>query len=222
MSEREAESDEDCEVYCKLYSGPSGESMSLLMDSSAVLKPVNEYNIVDRIKEANKELFAPDDGLAEGNGKVTKVKFALNLEDYEPTDQQKDLSPSPPDELLQQLSQLKLKPIAEEPPAPSVPEESAVPPLEVPEVEEDEICEEILDLTEVIQESVPQEDIPVDDEDDFSGVDEADLDDSPRRRTLPFLQPFRSSRAPSTRMNRTRRASPTCSPNPTAKRKSAP
>ncbi|KAH8345858.1 hypothetical protein KR067_007769, partial [Drosophila pandora] len=167
MSEREAESDEDCEVY--------------------FLKPVNEYNIVDRIKEANKELFAPDDGLAEGNGKVTKVKFALNLEDYEPTDQQKDLSPSPPDELLQQLSQLKLKPIAEEPPAASVAEEAPeapVPPLEVPEVEEveEEICEEILDLTEVAQESVVQEAVPVDDEDDFSGVDEADLDDSPSKK----------------------------------------
>ncbi|KAH8349914.1 hypothetical protein KR084_009164 [Drosophila pseudotakahashii] len=166
MGEREPESDEDCEVY--------------------FLKPVNEYNIVDRIKEANKELFAPDDEASNGNGKVTKVKFALNLEDYEPTEQQqKDQSPSPPDELLQQLTQLKLKPIAEE--EPSVPEVSKVmekepPPVEEPEVEEveEEICEEILDLSEVPpQQPVVQEATPIDDddEDDFSGVDEADLDD---------------------------------------------
>ncbi|XP_016972706.2 coiled-coil domain-containing protein 181 [Drosophila rhopaloa] len=162
MGEREPESDEDCEVY--------------------FLKPVNEYNIVDRIKEANKELFAPDDEGFNGNGKVTKVKFALNLEDYEPSDQQKDLSPSPPDELLQQLTQLKLKPIAEEESA--APEMSKVmeesPPAEEPEVEEveEEICEEILDLSEVPQQPPVPETIPIeDDDDDFSGVDEADLDD---------------------------------------------
>jgi len=96
------------------------------MDYSAVLKPVNEYNIVDRIKEANKELFAPDDEASNGNGKVTKVKFALNLEDYEPSEQQKDPSPSPPDELLEQLTQLKLKPIAEEEPPAAAPEVSKV------------------------------------------------------------------------------------------------
>nr|XP_017090160.2 uncharacterized protein LOC108120836 [Drosophila bipectinata] len=171
--------------------------MSLLMDYSAVLKPVNEYNIVDRIKEANKELFAPDEALADGNGKVTKVKFALNLEDYEPTGQQKDLSPSPPDELLQQLSQLKLKPIAEEPVVASVTEDIPVPPLEVPEAEEveEEICEEILDITEVVQEPVVQEALPVDDEDDFSGVDEADLDDSPSKKdpALPAAFQIRQS-----------------------------
>ncbi|XP_017060008.1 uncharacterized protein LOC108100550 [Drosophila ficusphila] len=166
MGEREPESDEDCEVY--------------------FLKPVNEYNIVDRIKEANKELFAPDEDGSNGNGKVTKVKFALNLEDYEPTAQQKDLSPSPPDELLQQLTQLKLKPIAEEEPA--APELSKVTEEEPtaeeePEAEEveeeEEICEEILDLGEVPQELQPQvqETIPIEEEDDFSGVDEADLDD---------------------------------------------
>ncbi|XP_016996417.2 uncharacterized protein [Drosophila takahashii] len=160
MGEREPESDEDCEVY--------------------FLKPVNEYNIVDRIKEANKELFALDEEASNGNGKVTKVKFALNLEDYEPTEQ-KDQSPSPPDELLQQLTQLKLKPIAEE--EPSVPEVSKEepPPAEEPEVEEveEEICEEIVELSEVPpQQPVVQEAIPIeDDEDDFSGVDEADLDD---------------------------------------------
>ncbi|KMY96970.1 uncharacterized protein LOC6736424 [Drosophila simulans] len=163
MGEREPESDEDCEVY--------------------FLKPVNEYNIVDRIKEANKELFALDDESSNGNGKVTKVKFALNLEDYEPTEQQKDLSPSPPDELLQQLTQLKLKPIAEEEPA--APEVTKLveqpPPMEEPEVDEveEEICEEIVDLSEVPQQPVVQEATPIEDEDDFSGVDEADLDDDP-------------------------------------------
>lgn len=158
--------------------------MSLLMDYSAVLKPVNEYNIVDRIKEANKELFALDDEASNGNGKVTKVKFALNLEDYEPTEQQKDLSPSPPDELLQQLTQLKLKPIAEEEPAAA--DETKVvetpPPMEEPQVDdevEEEICEEIVDLSEVPQQPVVQEATPIEDEDDFSGVDEADLDDDP-------------------------------------------
>ncbi|XP_022217980.2 uncharacterized protein LOC111071129 [Drosophila obscura] len=170
MSEHEPESDEDCEVY--------------------FLKPVNEYNIVDKIKEANKELFAPDEA-ANGNGKVTKVTFALNLEDYEPTGEQaKEQSPSPPDELLQQLTQLKLKPIAEEelPPLPaSTPElamkqveakMSAEPSAEESEVEvEEEICEEILDLTEVPQKPAPEEAIVVEQEDDFSGVDEADLDD---------------------------------------------
>ncbi|KAH8274964.1 hypothetical protein KR018_003445 [Drosophila ironensis] len=161
MSEREQESDEDCEVY--------------------FLKPVNEYNIVDRIKEANKELFAPDN--SDGNGgKVTKVKFALNLEDYEPaTGQPKDLSPSPPDELLQQLSQLKLKPIAEEPATVTAP--VAEQEEEVPEVEEEEICEEILDLTEpATPQPAAQEALPVDDEDDFSGVDETDLDNSPAKK----------------------------------------
>ncbi|XP_002021411.2 uncharacterized protein LOC6595866 [Drosophila persimilis] len=171
MSEHEAESDEDCEVY--------------------FLKPVNEYNIVDKIKEANKELFAPDEA-ANGNGKVTKVTFALNLEDYEPTGEQpKEQSPSPPDELLEQLTQLKLKPIAEEEassspplPAPEVamnPVEAKIiaePSAEESEVEvEEEICEEILDLTEVPQKPAPEEAIVVEEEDDFSGVDEADLDD---------------------------------------------
>lgn len=62
-----------------------------------VLKPVNEYNIVDKIKEANKELFAAEqvtkksddlelsqsfDLLNDNSSK--KVQFAENLEDYEP------------------------------------------------------------------------------------------------------------------------------------------
>jgi len=170
------------------------------MDYSAVLKPVNEYNIVDRIKEANKELFAPDDEASNGNGKVTKVKFALNLEDYEPSEQQKDPSPSPPDELLEQLTQLKLKPIAEEEPpaaAPEVPKEvEEPPPAEEPEVEEveEEICEEILELSEVPpQEPAVPETIPIEDEDededDFSGVDEADLDDDSPARIPPLPPP---------------------------------
>ncbi|XP_037720354.1 coiled-coil domain-containing protein 181 [Drosophila subpulchrella] len=176
MGEREPESDEDCEVY--------------------FLKPVNEYNIVDRIKEANKELFAPDGEASNGNGKVTKVKFALNLEDYEPSDQQKDPSPSPPDELLEQLTQLKLKPIAEEEPPAAAPEVPKVveepPPAEEPEVEEveEEICEEILDISEVPpQEPAVPETIPIEDEDededDFSGVDEADLDDDSPAKDSP-------------------------------------
>ncbi|XP_017023121.1 uncharacterized protein [Drosophila kikkawai] len=172
MGEREPESDgEDAEVY--------------------FLKPVNEYNIVDRIKEANKELFALEEEGAgagagvNGNGKVTKVKFALNLEDYEPTGGPpgKDQSPSPPDELLQQLTQLKLKTIAEEETVTS-PEASKIveketPPSPVEEEVEEEICEEILDLTEVSPPPVVQEAlaIPEEDEDDFSGVDETDLDD---------------------------------------------
>ncbi|XP_037940454.1 uncharacterized protein LOC119673266 [Teleopsis dalmanni] len=68
MLQHEAESDEDCEVY--------------------FLKPVNEYNIVDKIKEANKELFADSD-TDNGNSSETsnanrKVTFAPDLEDYEP------------------------------------------------------------------------------------------------------------------------------------------
>ncbi|KAH8378917.1 hypothetical protein KR009_002057, partial [Drosophila setifemur] len=209
MSEREPESDEDCEVYCEYPTEAPAGNMSLLMDYSAVLKPVNEYNIVDRIKEANKELFAPDDG-SNGNGKVTKVKFALNLEDYEPGEEPKDQSPSPPDELLQQLAQLKLRTIAEEEPAAPVVEEAASPSPppetdaeteaeaepepEVEEVEEEEICEEILDLTEipVVPEAIPA--IPLedvnedDDDDDFSGVDEADLDDSPARQDPSLIE----------------------------------
>ncbi|XP_054733659.1 uncharacterized protein LOC129241396 [Anastrepha obliqua] len=77
------ESDEDCEVY--------------------FLKPVNEYNIVEKIKEANKVLFeevtngdpqAPssDDidtasdliADAEAGASLRKVTFAPNLETYEP------------------------------------------------------------------------------------------------------------------------------------------
>ncbi|KAM7354986.1 uncharacterized protein ACRADG_001255 isoform 1-T5 [Cochliomyia hominivorax] len=64
----EQESDEDCEVY--------------------FLKPVNEYNIMDKIKEANKELFAQEDVneseiIAEAQ-QNRKVSFAANLEEYEP------------------------------------------------------------------------------------------------------------------------------------------
>ncbi|KAH8297608.1 hypothetical protein KR054_004414 [Drosophila jambulina] len=184
MGEREPESDgEDAEVY--------------------FLKPVNEYNIVDRIKEANKELFAlEEEGAgagagANGNGKVTKVKFALNLEDYEPTGVPpvKDQSPSPPDELLQQLTQLKLKTIAEEEPV-TAPETSKMveetPPSPVEEEAEEEICEEILDLTEVSPQPAVQEALPVEeeDEDDFSGVDEADLDDDSPVKDASAATPF--------------------------------
>ncbi|KAH8234952.1 hypothetical protein KR032_006254 [Drosophila birchii] len=187
MGEREPESDgEDAEVY--------------------FLKPVNEYNIVDRIKEANKELFALEEESAgagagaNGNGKVTKVKFALNLEDYEPTGVPpgKDQSPSPPDELLQQLTQLKLKTIAEEetreetaPETSKMIEESPPPPVEE-EPEEEEICEEILDLSEVSPQPVVQEALPIEDEDedDFSGVDEADLDDDSPVKDVAVAAPF--------------------------------
>ncbi|KAI8126372.1 hypothetical protein FF38_05601 [Lucilia cuprina] len=66
--EIEQESDEDCEVY--------------------FLKPVNEYNIVDKIKEANKELFgnehADDNELMAEAQQNRKVSFAANLEEYEP------------------------------------------------------------------------------------------------------------------------------------------
>ncbi|XP_011181432.1 uncharacterized protein LOC105211611 [Zeugodacus cucurbitae] len=77
------ESDEDCEVY--------------------FLKPVNEYNIVEKIKEANKVLFEETTDINEkelcadttdGDGDLTteseagvalrKVTFAPNLETYEP------------------------------------------------------------------------------------------------------------------------------------------
>ncbi|KRK05254.1 uncharacterized protein Dyak_GE29066 [Drosophila yakuba] len=90
-------------------------------------------------------------------------------------ERQKDLSPSPPDELPEQL---KLKPIAEEEPAA---------PMEEPEVDEveEEICEEIVDLSEVPQQPMAQEATPIEDEDDFSGVDEADLDDdSPAKDSI--------------------------------------
>lgn len=159
--------------------------MPLMLDY-AVLKPVNEYNIVDKIKEANKVLFALDEDEGDddevavsnaANGGGRKVTFAPNLEDYEPTSQQLQQqaheTDSPPDELLQQLAQLKLKPdnerfatIAEEE-SPNCEQEK---PEEAPqeqqqqelqqtlikdelEVEEqemdEEICEEILDLSEV-------------------------------------------------------------------------
>ncbi|XP_037817438.1 myb-like protein X [Lucilia sericata] len=66
--ETEQESDEDCEVY--------------------FLKPVNEYNIVDKIKEANKELFGnelvDDNELMAEAQQNRKVSFAANLEEYEP------------------------------------------------------------------------------------------------------------------------------------------
>uniref|UniRef100_A0A1B0FNB1 Coiled-coil domain-containing protein 181 n=1 Tax=Glossina morsitans morsitans TaxID=37546 RepID=A0A1B0FNB1_GLOMM len=74
--ETERESDDDSEIY--------------------FLKPVNEYNIVDKIKEANKELFAHENLAVndeENNENVTnnmpinrKVSFAANLEEYEPQD----------------------------------------------------------------------------------------------------------------------------------------
>lgn len=186
----------------------------------AVLKPVNEYNIVDKIKEANKVLFAlegDDDDVDEdaanaANGGGRKVTFALNLEDYEPTTQQANAEQqqqlqetgSPPDELLQQLAQLKLKPdserfapIAEEPAseqenleeAPQQQEqqqlqqeETLIKELQVEEEMDEEICEEILDLSEVENVKPPQPAADVkppsmdyEDDDDFSGVDEDDL-----------------------------------------------
>ncbi|KAL9910654.1 uncharacterized protein ACN427_005220 [Glossina fuscipes fuscipes] len=77
IDETERESDDDSEIY--------------------FLKPVNEYNIVEKIKEANKELFAHEN-LALANGEENnenvinnlainrKVSFAANLEEYEPQD----------------------------------------------------------------------------------------------------------------------------------------
>ncbi|XP_065361905.1 uncharacterized protein MCAP_0864 [Calliphora vicina] len=67
--ETEQESDDDCEVY--------------------FLKPVNEYNIVDKIKEANKELFGMEEAAGENElmaeaQQNRKVSFAANLEEYEP------------------------------------------------------------------------------------------------------------------------------------------
>ncbi|XP_034481274.1 uncharacterized protein LOC117786952 [Drosophila innubila] len=178
-------------------------NMSLMLDY-AVLKPVNEYNIVDKIKEANKELFALDDddeaGTTAGSENVNssnnrKVTFALNLENYEPTSQQTvqepepDLQiPSPPDELLQQLAQLKLKPererfapIAEEPiKEQEKPPEQEPQLIEKEEEVEEEICEEILELTEVdSNQKQPATTVPAsmdyEEDDDFSGVDEDDL-----------------------------------------------
>ncbi|XP_036336758.1 uncharacterized protein LOC118746893 [Rhagoletis pomonella] len=83
IAQESNESDEDCEVY--------------------FLKPVNEYNIVDKIKEANKVLFEEittvndktsysDEIAAAGNlvtdsetgASLRKVTFAPNLETYEP------------------------------------------------------------------------------------------------------------------------------------------
>uniref|UniRef100_A0A1A9WSA5 Coiled-coil domain-containing protein 181 n=1 Tax=Glossina brevipalpis TaxID=37001 RepID=A0A1A9WSA5_9MUSC len=73
--ETERESDDDGEIY--------------------FLKPVNEYNIVDKIKEANKELFAHENLTLKANEANNenvfhnvpinrKVSFAANLEEYEP------------------------------------------------------------------------------------------------------------------------------------------
>ncbi|XP_064546219.1 uncharacterized protein LOC135433865 [Drosophila montana] len=178
MYEPEAESDEDCEVY--------------------FLKPVNEYNIVDKIKEANKQLFALYDDEEAGagqdlnpNSSSRKVTFALNLEDYEPTpmqqQQQQEEVTSPPAELLQQLAQLKLKtergerfaPIAEEEPVQELARAEVELQQAEPEVEED-ICEEILELSEMENSKKQPEtsQIPASmeyEEDDFSGVDENDL-----------------------------------------------
>lgn len=171
--------------------------MPLLLDYDAVLKPVNEYNIVDKIKEANKQLFALYDEEEAGtcpdnpNSSSRKVTFALNLEDYEPTtaqQQQQDEVTSPPSELLQQLAQLKLRTergerfeaIEEEEPSQEPTQELARAAQAEPEVEED-ICEEILELNEMENSSSKQPEasqIPASmdyEEDNFSGVDEDDL-----------------------------------------------
>ncbi|XP_032592338.1 uncharacterized protein LOC6558729 [Drosophila grimshawi] len=179
--------------------------MPLMLDYYAVLKPVNEYNIVDKIKEANKQLFALDDEQNEGdgdgveasdnpNGSNRKVTFALNLEDYEPTAQQLNMEQrreeeeplTPPEELLLQLAQLKLKPIAEEPAKEQQKAEEE--PMEVLSKElvmeeEEDICEEILDLSEMenrkeLQPAIEAATLPASmdyEDDDFSGVDEDDL-----------------------------------------------
>ncbi|XP_055909936.1 serine/threonine-protein kinase rio2 [Eupeodes corollae] len=64
MFEHDCDTDEDCEVY--------------------FLKPVNEYNIVDKIKEANKELFDDgEDSIDTPDEQRRKVKFHPNLEQYE-------------------------------------------------------------------------------------------------------------------------------------------
>ncbi|XP_070064523.1 trichohyalin [Drosophila virilis] len=175
MYEPEAESDEDCEVY--------------------FLKPVNEYNIVDKIKEANKQLFAIYDeeeagaGQDNPNSSSRKVTFALNLEDYEPMtaqQQQPEEVSSPPAELLQQLAQLKLRTergerfaAIEEEPVQELARAAMEQQQAEAEVEED-ICEEILELSEMENSSSKQPEasqIPasMDYEDDFLGVDEDDL-----------------------------------------------
>lgn len=65
MFEHDCDTDEDCEVY--------------------FLKPVNEYNIVDKIKEANKELFdGGGNSVDEPDEQKRKVKFHPNLEEFEP------------------------------------------------------------------------------------------------------------------------------------------
>ncbi|EDW17089.1 uncharacterized protein LOC6586338 [Drosophila mojavensis] len=176
MYDPEAESDDDCEVY--------------------FLKPVNEYNIVDKIKEANKQLFAlyeDDDSIGQLSGSIAtnrKVTFALNLENYEPVHQQstQEGQYSPSSEMLQKLAELKLQtererfaPIEEEPTNEltkmDMEQNAAKPDLE------EEICEEILDLTEVensnsqSKQSAPAA-LPASmdyGDDDFSDVDEDDL-----------------------------------------------
>lgn len=173
--------------------------MPLMFDYYAVLKPVNEYNIADKINEANKQLFAlyeDHDNVGQLNANsITsnrKVTFAPNLEDYEPTAQQsiQEELYSPPAGLLEQLAQLKLQtererfaPIEKEPSKElenTVMEQKAA----KPQLEE-EICEEILDLSEVengSSNSYSMQSVPaartgsIDHaDDDFSGVDEDDL-----------------------------------------------
>ncbi|ALC43185.1 CG13924 [Drosophila busckii] len=168
MYEQEPESDEDCEVY--------------------FLKPVNEYNIVDKIKEANKELFAAEDdadATATVNSNNRKVTFALNLENYEPATQVTEQAPpisSPPEELLQQLAQLKLtectriEAIAEEEPGDKPQPQEDPTEMNKHQESEDEICEEIFDLS--VMETMPTP-TPIEPEasllyedEDFSGEDE--------------------------------------------------
>lgn len=99
--ETERESDDDSEIYCKLkkvYKEKKKKTRRIhsFLKFIIVLKPVNEYNIVDKIKEANKELFAHENLAVndeENNENVTnnmpinrKVSFAANLEEYEPQD----------------------------------------------------------------------------------------------------------------------------------------
>lgn len=81
MFEHDCDTDEDCEVY--------------------FLKPVNEYNIVDKIKEANKELFdGRGNSFDTGDGPGRKVTFHPNLEEYEPNPEEDDETSEKPEGLL--------------------------------------------------------------------------------------------------------------------------
>lgn len=85
----EQEDEDDYEGYCEYFKlSHTVDCVLLNYPSITVLKPANEYNIQEKIKEANQELFLEIQMSSEADEPPAipdrKVTFRSNLEEYEP------------------------------------------------------------------------------------------------------------------------------------------